>query len=183
MKNYVVAVAAAVILLCLSVQESQAEPYRYGGWKRTSVGVRFGWNGGPNGLTIRRTFAPGQAFEVVAGYNPKYGGGEDLPFLRGGNSFLGISYAPHLLMSNGNVGVALVGNVGVRANYHHYRYFNRPQWGPKITPEVIAGGGLQVEFSEKVELFADLHLKYFSSPYNAYTAGMESGAGIRFTLN
>ena len=183
MKIYVVNVIALGLLLLISSTEAQAGGHRHHGWSKTSIGVRLGWNGGPNGLTVRRNFAPGQAFEFVAGYNSKYGGSADLPFLKAGNSFIGVSYAPFFLLSEGNVGVALVGDVGVRGNYHHYRYFNRPDWGVKITPEVIAGGGIQIEFSEKVELFADIHLKYFSDPHNYYVPGMESGAGIRVAIN
>lgn len=183
MKNYTAFTFACILLSFASLDQVQARPWNAGGWSKTSVGVRLGWNGGPNGLTIRRNFAPGQAFEFVAGYNHKYGGRSEAPFLKAGNSFIGVSYAPFLLVADGNIGVALVGDVGVRGNYHHYRYFSRPDWGVKITPEVIAGGGLQVEFSEKVEVFADLHLKYFSDPHNYFVPGMESGFGVRVALN
>ena len=183
MKYYAVNAVAIILMSVSAFTVSMARPSYSGGWTRTSVGLRLGWNGGPNGLTIRRNFAPGQAFEVIAGYNDKYGGRSEIPALKAGNTFIGISYAPFLLVSEGNVGVALVGDVGIRANYHHYRYISRPDWGAKITPEITAGGGIQIEFSESVEIFADLHLKYFSDPHNYYVPGMESGLGVRIAIN
>ncbi|HHG86646.1 MAG TPA: hypothetical protein ENJ82_17995, partial [Bacteroidetes bacterium] len=119
MKYYAVNAVAIILMSVSAFTVSMARPSYSGGWTRTSVGLRLGWNGGPNGLTIRRNFAPGQAFEVIAGYNDKYGGRSEIPALKAGNTFIGISYAPFLLVSEGNVGVALVGDVGIRANYHH----------------------------------------------------------------
>ncbi|MEY3441906.1 MAG: hypothetical protein RLZZ519_187 [Bacteroidota bacterium] len=181
MKNYTVVLL--MLLLCGSLSLS-AEPTRYsrGGGNHTSVGLRAGWIGAPNGLTVRRVVGNGVAFEFVAGYNHKYARHTELPALKKGNSFAGASFAPFFLMSEGNLGVALTADIGARLNYHHYRYFNSPEYGPKITPEVIGGFGIQVEFSESVELFADLHVKYFNEPHNNYVPGIESGLGLRIVL-
>lgn len=157
--------------------------HRWGGGNHTAIGFRAGWIGAPNGLTVRTVVGNGLAFEFVAGYNQKYGRHADIPTIKKGNSFLSASIAPFFLMSEGNIGVALTADLGVRMNYHHYRYFQYPEWGPKITPEAIGGVGMQLEFSEAVELFGDIHLKYFNEPHNNYVAGIESGLGLRFVLN
>ncbi len=181
MKNYSIVLCA--FLLMVGTQNLHAEPTLSGGGdSHTSVGLRLGWIGAPNGLTVRRVVGNGVAFEFVAGYNHKYARRTELPTLKKGNTFIGASFAPHFLMSEGNLGVALTADIGARLNYHHYRYFNSPEFGPKITPEVIGGFGIQVEFSESVELFADLHVKYFNEPHNNYVPGIESGLGLRFVL-
>lgn len=179
MKSYVTALLA---LMLVSTGILKAEPLRRQCYYRTSLGLRLGWIGGPNGLTVRRVVGQASAFEFVAGYNGKYGRRADIPELKKGNSFIGASYAPFLLMSDGNIGVALVADMGFRLNYHHYRYIGAGNPGGKITPEVIGGLGMQIEFSEVVEVFGDIHLKYFNEPQGSYTAGMESGLGIRFAL-
>lgn len=172
----------AVLLVSTSIQMKAAPSgHNYGG--RTSVGIRMGWIGAPNGLTVRHVVQDGHAFEFVGGYNSKYARHADIPEIKKGNSFVGASYAPYLLMSDGNVGFALLADIGMRMNYHHYRYIGRGNGGGKITPEAIGGLGVQVEFSEKVEVFADIHLKYFNEPHGDYVAGMDSGLGIRFALN
>jgi hypothetical protein len=181
MKNYTFVLLALLLGSSLSLS---AEPTRHwGGGNHTSIGVRAGWIGAPNGLTVRRVVGNGAAFEFVAGYNHKYARHSDLPLLKKGNTFVGASFAPYFLMSEGNLGVALTADLGARLNYHNYRYINNPEYGPKITPEVIGGIGIQVEFSEAVELFADVHVKYFNEPHNSYVPGIESGLGIRFVLN
>jgi|GEM_PF-2826719 len=155
----------------------------YGGWGRTSLGVRLGWSGGPNGMTLRRDMGNGSAFEFVAGYNAKVGrNAENLPAHKKGNSFVGASYAPYLLMSEGNLGVALTADLGARLRYHHYRPIANPNAGWKITPDAIAGVGMQIEFSESVEIFADIHVNYYNRIDNVYQAGVESGLGLRLTL-
>lgn len=181
MRNYVKVLP--FLLLLLSSLSLNANPRnRYSVGNHTSLGFRAGWIGAPNGLTIRRTVGRSSAFEFVAGYNHKYARRTELPLLKKGNSFIGVSYSPFFLVAEGNLGVAILADIGARLNYHHYRYFNAPEFGPKITPEFIAGAGIQVEFSESVEVFADVHFKYFNEPHNNYVAGIESGAGIRFIL-
>lgn len=181
MKKTVVAITALLTLVLCFDASLYAGP-TYGGWGRTSVGVRFGWNGGPNGLTLRREFASGHAFEALAGYNGKHARHADIPALRKGNSFIGVSYAP-FLRPQGDYGVALNADFGARLNYHHYRIIGYPGGGWKITPEVTAGLGIQVDLAETIEVFADLHVKYFSDPHNYYLIGMESGLGVRVVLN
>lgn len=183
MKNYV-SLLLAIVLVSSSLDLHADPTRRYGGGgdSHTSIGLRAGWIGAPNGLTVRRVVGPGLAFEFVAGYNMKYARHTELPTLKKGNSFVGVSFAPHFLMTEGNLGVALTLDMGARLNYHHYRYFAYPEYGPKITPELIGGGGIQVEFSETVEIFADVHLKYFNEPHGSYVAGIESGFGVRFVL-
>lgn len=183
MKNYIKGLLA-LVLVATSVAAYAGPNYRYGGGgNHTSLGLRAGWIGGPNGITVRRTVGSAAAFEFIAGYSPKYARRTELPAIKKGNSFVGVSFAPYFLMSEGNLGVALTLDFGLRLNYHHYRYFEYPEWGPKITPEATVGAGIQMEFSERVELFADMHLKYFNDPHNTYVAGIESGMGIRFILN
>lgn len=170
-------------LTLLGISELEAGP-TYGGWQKTSVGVRLGWSGAPNGLSVRRNFLPGQAFELVAGYNGKVGRhAENLPGYRKGNSFVGASYAPCIEMGNGGLEVAFNADLGARLRYHHYRSFRFDDTGWKITPDFIAGLGMQVEFSEKVQVFADLHVNYFNRNDNVYVPGVESGMGFRVVLN
>lgn len=147
-----------------------------------SFGVRLGWVGAPNGLTFRRTFG-NQSFEILAGYNPKFGRHAEIPTMRKGNSFLGISYQPQFVMSDGgSVAVGIYADMGVRLNYHHYRYISNPAAGPKISPDVTAGLGMMLDINESVQLFADMKVKYFNNPGNFYAPGVESGAGLRVTL-
>jgi hypothetical protein len=148
-----------------------------------SFGVRLGWVGAPNGVSFRRTFGDGQSFEILAGYSPKYGRHAEIPETRKGNSFIGISYQPQFTMSDGGaVAVGLYADLGARLNYHHYRYISNPAAGPKISPDVTAGIGMMLDFNESVQIFADMKVKYYNSPGNFYAPGVESGAGIRFTL-
>lgn len=148
-----------------------------------SLGVRLGWVGAPNGVTFRRTFADGQSFELLAGYNPKYGRHAEIPTARKGNSFIGISYQPQFTMSDGgSVAIGLYADLGARLNYHHYRYISNPAAGPKVSPDVSAGIGMILEINESVQIFADMKVKYFNSPGNFYAAGVESGAGLRVNL-
>jgi hypothetical protein len=148
-----------------------------------SLGVRLGWVGAPNGVTFRRTFADGQSFELLAGYNPKYGRHAEIPTARKGNSFIGISYQPQFTMSDGgSVAIGLYADLGARLNYHHYRYISNPAAGPKLSPDVSAGIGMILEINESVQIFADMKVKYFNSPGNFYAAGVESGAGLRVNL-
>jgi hypothetical protein len=181
MKSYIHLLA--LVLLLSATTELYAGPRHRFSDSRTSVGLRLGWVGGPNGLSVRQVVAPGHAFEFVAGYSPKYGRRLDVPDIKKGNTFLSASYSPYFLVSEGNLGVSIYGDVGLRMNYHHYRYFEYKEWGPKLTPEVIGGIGMQIEFSERVELYGDLHVKYFNAPGNVYMAGIESGAGLRVALN
>jgi hypothetical protein len=177
-------IAIIATLLLLTSMHLSADPRRhYGGGDHTSIGIRMGWVGAPNGFTYRRSFNGGHAFEAIAGYNIKYGRRTDSPLLRKGNSFLGISYAPHLTIYDGNIAVGIYADMGVRINIHHYRSFNVPSRGFPITPDLVGGLGMQIEFSEQVEVFGDMHFKYFSVPGNYYAPGVESGAGIRFWLN
>ena len=176
-------VICCALTALLGFSQVQAGP-TYGGWQKTAVGVRLGWSGAPNGLTLRRNFLPGQAFEVVAGYNGKVGRHADnLPGYRKGNTFVGASYAPCLEMGDSDFEVAVMADLGARMRYHHYRPFRFDDAGWKITPDFIAGVGMQVEFSEKVQIFADLHLNYFNRNDNVYVPGVESGMGMRFVLN
>lgn len=155
----------------------------HGGWERTSLGVRLGWSGGPNGMTLRKDMGNGNAFEFVAGYNAKVGRNADnLPAHKKGNSFVGASYAPYFLMTEGNLGVAFTADIGARLRYHHYRPIVNSNAGWKITPDAIAGLGMQVEFSETVEIFADVHVNYYNRINNVYVPGVESGLGFRITL-
>jgi hypothetical protein len=184
MKSYAkILLALMPILTSLSAYAGGNNGHYYGGGdNHTSVGLRMGWIGAPNGVTVRRTFGNAAAFEFVAGYNGKYARRTELPALRKGNSFIGASFAPYFLMCEGNIGVALTADMGARLNYHHYRLAGI-SGAPKITPEVTLGAGMQVEFSERVELFADAHLKYFNEPHGYYVLGIESGAGLRIRLN
>lgn len=173
----------SMLILLLQTQVS-ADPRRhYGGFDHTSIGVRLGWVGAPNGFTYRRAFDGGHAFEMVVGYNPKYGRRIEGPLLRKGNSFISFCYAPNFTVYDGNVAVGLYGSFGARINVHHYRSFNSPARGFPITPDLLAGFGMQIEFNENWEIFGDMHVKYFSVPGNYYAPGVESGAGIRFWLN
>jgi hypothetical protein len=148
-----------------------------------SLGVRLGWIGAPNGVTFRRTFADGQSFELLAGYNMKYGRHAEIPTARKGNSFIGISYQPQFTMSDGgSVTIGLYADLGARLNYHHYRYISNPAAGPKVSPDVSAGVGMILEINESVQIFADMKVKYFNSPGNFYAPGVESGAGLRVNL-
>lgn len=178
------AVLSMSVWLLWSAPHLKAGPGYGGHWQKTSVGLRLGWSGAPNGLSIRRNFLPGQAFEVVAGYNGKVGRHADnLPGYKKGNSFLGISYAPCIELSEGSLEVALTGDIGARARYHHYRPLGFNERGWKVTPDFIAGLGMQVEFSEKVQVFADVHVNYFNRNDNVYVPGVESGMGFRIVLN
>lgn len=147
-------------------------------YRKQSVGVRLGWSGAPNGLTYRTVVAPGQAFEFTAGYNSKMGRRLDVGFAKKGNSFIGASYAPFLFGGNGQMGFGVNADFGLRARIHHYRTFS----DNKITPDLLAGIGVQLEISEKVEVFADCHLKYYNHYSNYYRSGIESGAGMRILL-
>jgi hypothetical protein len=171
------------LLIVLLAQEVSANPRRHFGYDRTSIGFRAGWVGAPNGFTMRRVVGNGTAFEFVAGYNGKYARRTEMPQYKKGNTFIGASFAPFFLLSEGNLGVALTGDLGARLNYHHYRYIGTDDGVAKITPEVLAGLGMQVEFSESVEIFADVHVKYFNEPHGDYVPGIESGLGIRFALH
>ena len=148
----------------------------------SAIGIRLGFSGAPNGLTFRKIFAFGHAFEVVAGYNGRVGRTLQLPFGQRGNSFVGISYAPFVEMGDSRLGVALTGDVGLRARYHHYRRWATQNDGGPITPEPFIGGGLQLEFNDSVQLFADLHAVLFNRYDNRYVPGVESGLGIRFVI-
>jgi hypothetical protein len=181
MKNYI-RVLLVFLFVSSSISVFAGPTYHWGGGNHTSIGFRAGWIGAPNGLTVRRTVGSAAAFEFVAGYNNKYARRTELPTLKKGNSFVGVSFAPYFLMSEGNLGVALTADIGARLNYHHYRYFAYPEFGPKITPELTGGLGMQFEFNEAVEIFADVHLKYFNEPHGSYVPGVESGMGIRFVL-
>ncbi len=156
--------------------------YRGGGG--TSLGIRLGWSGAPNGLTLRQDVGSGHAFEFVLGYNGKVGRNlEGVSPLKKGNTFLGASYAPYILMAEGNLGVAILADFGARLRYHHYRPIAAEGVGMKITPDLIAGLGMQLEFSDNVELFADIHLNYYNRHDNIYVPGVESGLGLRISLN
>jgi hypothetical protein len=181
MKSYAMPLIA--LMMISATTQLYAGPGRHYSYDRTSIGFRAGWVGAPNGLTIRKVVGNGSAFEFVGGYNHKYARRTELPLLRKGNSFLGASYAPFFLVSEGNIGVALTADIGARLNFHHYRTWSNEQGVSKITPEAIGGLGMQVEFSEKVEIFADVHLKYFNEPHGSYVPGIESGMGIRFALH
>lgn len=160
-----------------------ADPGRHYAYDRTSLGIRLGWIGAPNGFTMRKVVGNNAAFEFVAGYNGKYARRSELPPLHKGNTFIGASFAPYFLVAEGSLGVALTADFGARLNYHHYRTWNNEFGVPKITPEILGGFGMQFEFNESVELFADMHVKYFSEPAGAYVPGIESGLGLRFALN
>lgn len=180
MKSY--AKVSLVLLMMLASLQSFAGPrHRY--YDRTSIGLRAGWIGAPNGITVRKVIGNNAAFEFVGGYSGKYGRRNDGPQIKKGNTFIGASFAPYFLVAEGNLGVALTLDFGARLNFHNYRTFNNEYGVSKITPEVIGGAGMQVEFSENVEVFADIHLKYFNEPHGFYVPGIESGCGIRIALH
>jgi hypothetical protein len=183
MKSYAKVLLALLPILTALPAFAGGNGHYGGGDNHTSVGVRLGWIGAPNGLSVRRTVGNAGAFEFVAGYNGKYARRTELPQLRKGNSFIGASFAPYFLVSEGNIGVALTADMGLRLNYHHYRLVGDGSGASKITAEAVLGAGMQVEFSERVELFADAHLKYFNEPHGFYVLGIESGAGLRIRLN
>lgn len=170
-----------LLFLSLSAMDAKAGGDRPGG---KSLGIRLGWSGGPNGLTYRNVFAYSQAFELVAGYNGKEARTSEEPWYKKGNTFLGITYAPFLYLSNGG-GTAFVihANLGTRVRYHNYRSWGSGTGNPVITPDLFAGGGVQLEFGDAVELFADLNMKYYNQSRNGYIMGLESGLGLRFALN
>ena len=86
-------------------------------------------------------------------------------------------------MTEGNLGVAITADMGARLRYHNYRPIAAEGAGMKITPDLIAGLGLQLEFSESVEVFADIHVNYYNRYDNIYVPGVESGLGLRISLN
>lgn len=171
-----------ILLLFVSLFKSElhAGGDRPGG---RSLGIRLGWSGGPNGLTYRKVFAYSQAFELVAGYNGKEARTADADWYKKGNTFLGITYAPFLYMGDGGTAFVIHANLGTRLRYHNYRNWGSGLNAPKVTPDVFAGGGVQLEFGDAVELFADLNMKYYNQSRNGYIMGLESGVGVRFALN
>lgn len=146
-----------------------------------SVGVRLGWSGGPVGLTLRKVVGNHSAFEFVAGYNIKEGRQTNLPFYKQGNTLLGVAYQPFAIACENAVGVGFFANFGVRARYHNYRQAENPNT-VKITPDLFTGGGIQLEFGEAVELFADLNMKYYQKLNGFFVWGMESGLGLRVRI-
>ncbi len=182
-KAYLSVIALSFCMVTMMNTQVKAGP-GYGGSGGSSLGIRLGWSGAPNGLTLRRDAGSGHAFEFVLGYNGKVGRTtESLPPLKKGNSFLGASYSPYFLMTEGNLGVALTADLGARLRYHHYRPIAAEGAGMKITPDLIAGLGMQLEFSESVELFADIHITYYNRYDNIYVPGVESGLGLRIAIN
>lgn len=171
-----VRVLFTITLLLISVQSAQA-----GGHDPISIGFRAGWSGGPNGLTIRKIVGSNSAFEFVAGYNIKEGRQTNLPFYKQGNTLIGVAWQPFFISSEGNTGVGFFANIGARARFHNYR---RPENKSTVmlTPDFFTGLGMQIEFSEVVEIFADLNAKYYNKLNNAYVWGLESGLGIRFRI-
>lgn len=158
--------------------------YRSSGFLQSSLGLRLGWSGGPNGLSYRRVFAPSQAFEFVAGYNMKEGRTLDIPTYRKGNTFAEFRYAPFTMKYGNNVGVGFNLDLGARLRYHNYRKFKSSYSAEakKITPEMILGGGMLIEVNDRVQFFGDMHVRYYNRISNAWAWAMESGAGIRFVL-
>ena len=185
-KSYKACLSVIALSFCMVTMihtNMKAGPGYYGSGG-TSLGIRLGWSGAPNGITLRHNAGSGHAFEFVLGYNAKVGRTtESLTPLQKGNSFLGASYAPYFLMVEGNLGVALTADLGARLRYHHYRPIAAEGAGMKITPDLLAGLGIQLEFSESVELFADLHVNYYNRYDNIYVPGVESGLGLRIMLN
>lgn len=183
MENRVRPLMILLLLVGMFPAALMADPTWGRSYARNNLGIRLGWVGAPNGISFRRTYGNGHAFEVLAGYSYKYARHTELPEIKKGNSFVGISYQPHLTIGEGNLAVGIYGDLGVRLNYHHYRYFSDRSSGPKVTPDLTGGVGMLVEFSETVEVFGDMHVKYYSNPGNFYAPGVESGLGIRFALN
>ena len=179
----VIPVGIFVWLFCRTSTAGATAPKGYGSGESTSIGIRLGWSGAPNGLTYRKSFYGNQAFEFVVGYNGKVGRTLDLPMYQRGNSFIGASYAPYFEMGNGgSVSCSINADIGARLRVHHYRPFGRNPFGSPVTPDLIAGGGMQLNFNDSVELFADLHMTYYNRYDNAYVPGVESGLGLRFVL-
>lgn len=174
---------AFLLLIALGIWGSVEAGPTYGGYSRKSIGLRLGWSGAPNGLTFRHVVAPNHAFEFVAGYNGKVGRTADLPFIRKGNTFVSASYAPFFKLGDDYFAVLIYADAGARLRNHHYRRMTVRGEGWKITPEVFAGLGMQIEFTASVEIFADLHINYYNRYDNLYVPGVESGLGIRFVLN
>ena len=150
----------------------------------TSVGVRVGWSGGPTGITYRRVFAKGNAFEINAGYNAKEGRHSGLKFPKVGNTMIDMRYQPFTYACDGDVGFAIYGSIGGRARIHNYRFLNEASPNTAvITPDFIGGGGVQFEFNDAVEIFADLNANYINKKSGDWVWGMESGFGIRVKIN
>ena len=150
----------------------------------SSIGVRAGWSGGPTGISFRRAFAPGQAFELNAGYNPKEGRHSGLTFPRVGNTMVDFRYQPYTYACDGNVGFLIYGSVGGRARIHNYRLINESNTrGMVVTPDFLGGAGCQFEFNDTVEIFADLSAKYHNKKSGEWVWGLESGFGLRVKLN
>ena len=173
----------ALILTSLAGNLLAGPTYKHGSWKKTSLGIRLGWSGGPNGLSLRKQVLPGQAFEMTLGYNGKAARHADIPAIRKGCSFLGASYSPSVSMAEGNLQVDMYADFGARMRYHHYRRLSFGSGAWKVTPDLIAGAGMQVEFSESVQVFGDIHLNYYNRSDNVYVPGVESGVGIRLVVN
>lgn len=170
-------IACAVMpFLCFAASFAAA-----GGPGKTSLGFRAGWSGAPNGITLRYRFAPHQAVEVVTGYNNKEGRRMDLSLAEQGNYFLGIAYQPEFIARESDLGVGFFANLGLRARYHAYRSTGT-EGRSVITPDLYTGVGMQLEFGDAMELFADINVKYYNKTNNAYVPGLESGAGIRFMI-
>lgn len=176
-------IAALVLLIAGCMSSGLMAGPTYGGYAKKSIGIRLGWSGAPNGFSFRNVVAPNHAFEFVFGYNGKVGRTVDIPWIRKGNTFVSASYAPFFQLGDEYFSALILLDVGARMRYHHYRRLNVKREGWKITPEVFAGVGMQVEFTNSVEVFADLHVNLYNRADNQYVFGVESGLGIRFVLN
>ncbi|MCB9230741.1 MAG: hypothetical protein H6581_03720 [Bacteroidia bacterium] len=149
----------------------------------TTLGIRAGWSGGLNGITLRKSVGMGYSgIEFAVGYSPKEGRRSSLPALQKGNILLSMRYQPMFMMEDYNLGVGFYGSFGLTARIHNSRPLGSER-GSFLTPDLLAGGGMQVEFNDNVEIFADVHLKYYNSFSNVYALSYESGLGIRFRVN
>lgn len=184
-KTGIRATVILLILVSVSVAGFSRGPSRgYSSGIGSSIGVRAGWSGGPTGISFRRAFARGQAFEINAGYNPKEGRYAGLKFPKVGNSMIDFRYQPFTYAADGNVGFAIYGTIGGRARIHHYRILNESSANNMVvSPDFLGGAGCQFEFNDHVEVFADLSAKYFNKKSGEWVWGIESGFGLRVKLN
>lgn len=172
----------AMFVMAVAMSNVIAGPGKYHrGGPQTSVGFRAGWSGGPNGLTVHTQLDEVNAFEFIAGVNNKemrrsvyYGP------LGKCDSFLGVSYQPSFMAGDEDLMVGFYLDMGLRARIHNYR-LESGSTGLAVTPDAIGGAGFRLDAGH-VQLFADLHVKYYNKANNTYAPGMESGLGFRIKL-
>lgn len=150
----------------------------------STLGLRLGWSGGLNGITYRIGInGSDSGFELTFGYSPKEGRSSGLPVHKRGNLLFSARYQPMFLMTGNNLEVGFFGSLGLSARAHLYRPFGHSSRGLYLTPDLLGGGGFHIQFNDGMQIFADIHLKYYNRFTNQYQMSYESGIGIRFRIN